>query len=231
MKGEHISDALEFLDDELLSCADEVRRGKRSFFFPVRRWGILAAAACAAVVMVGAVLFPPRVAGDTAMNGMVQEPEFSASSNTGVTEEANLWREVSVNSIILSVPPGWEVEQEVVDGDGSYGMRLAHEGKVITVGYDPGFAVCGTGLEEKNITVAGMEGNAGFYDGSEMWSFITLENDYVIINQAGEGWTREEQDEINAILRTIVCNPHTESHDQKDHSQSEGHHGSSGKHH
>ena len=47
MKGEHISDALEFLDDDLVACTNEVRRGKRSFFRPTLRW--VAAAACAAV--------------------------------------------------------------------------------------------------------------------------------------------------------------------------------------
>ena len=215
MRGEEISNALEFLDEDLVACTDEVRRGKRYFFRPTLRWAA-AAAVCAVVVMVGAVLFPPMVSEDSAINGMIQDPEHASSSNAGETHESTrgedtlpeLWREVSVNSIILSVPPEWNVEQESVDGDGSYHMALEHDGKMLTVGYHPGFAVCGTGLEEKKVTVAGMEASAGYYDGSGIWSFITLGNDFVVINQAGDTWTREEQEQINAILNTIVCTPH-----------------------
>ena len=237
MNGEQISAALEFLDEDLVACTDEVRRGKRRFFRPTLRWAA-AAAACAAVVMAGAIFFPPMVSEDSTMNGMIQDPEYSANSNSGVSIDeqggaTSLWREVSVNSIILSAPLDGDAEQEEMDGDGGYHIALEHEGRVLTVGYNPGFAVCGTGLEEKSVTVAGMEASAGYYDGNELWSFITLGNDYVVINQAGDAWTREEQDEINAILGTIVCHPHREKHDAdagEDHPHTEGHH-SSEKHH
>lgn len=241
MNGEQISKALEFLEDDLVVCADEVRRGKRSFFRSGARWAAVAAA-CAAVVAVAAFVVPPAVSEDSALNGMIQQPGYSSSSNTEVPVESTveqetapiLWREVSLNSILLAVPTGWNVDQEGADGDGAYAMTLEHEGKVLTVGYDPGFAVCGTGLEFMDVRIAGRDASVGYYDGSEIWSFISLGDDFVVINHAGDEWDSEERDEIIAILNTIVCMSHSENHDSgagEDHPHTEGHHSGSKDHH
>ena len=233
MNSEYISDALNELDDDLVIRTDEVRRGKRVFWRTPMR-GMLAAAACAAVVIAGAFFIRPAVMHDSAAqeNGV----QFS-DTNTGAVDApledmavaSEVWKEVSVNSILLSVPPGWGV----VQNDAASSMTLEHDGKVLTVGHHPEFVVCGTDLEEKCITIAGAEVTAGFYDGSDMWSYIHLGDDFVIINQAGDTWTREELDDIEAILDTVVCHPHTEKHDSEvteNHTKTEGHHGS-GKHH
>lgn len=38
----------------------------------------------------------------------------------------------------------------------------------------PDFGVCGTGLEEKQMSLGGYDANVGYYDGSECFDFIVL---------------------------------------------------------
>ena len=64
MNSEYISDALNELDDDLVICTDEVRRGKRVFWRAPMR-GMLAAAACAAVVIAGALFIRSAVMHDS----------------------------------------------------------------------------------------------------------------------------------------------------------------------
>ena len=72
MNGEQISDSLIYLDDDLIAETDAVRQGKRiPFRMPAR--GILAAA-CAALLLAGALALPQRAGDDAAEsvhNGMV----------------------------------------------------------------------------------------------------------------------------------------------------------------
>ena len=59
MNGEQISDSLIYLDDDLIAETDAVRQGKRiPFRMPAR--GILAAA-CAALLLAGALALPQRM--------------------------------------------------------------------------------------------------------------------------------------------------------------------------
>lgn len=38
----------------------------------------------------------------------------------------------------------------------------------------PEFAVCGTGLEEKQMTLGGYDANVGYYDGADCFDFVVL---------------------------------------------------------
>ncbi|MCQ2416294.1 MAG: hypothetical protein MJ071_00575 [Oscillospiraceae bacterium] len=68
-----------------------------------------------------------------------------------------------------------------------------------------GFGVCRTGLETKSIDFNGCSATQGFYDGSEMWSFISLADDYegcVILMQDEKLFHQYEAD-INTVLNTL----------------------------
>ena len=230
MNGEMISDALGCLDDELVAQTDEVRRGKRVLWrsAPVR--GIIAAAACAVLVLVGVMVLPPLTASDSGENGMdymedyaaegADEPHYAASSTS------LQWKTVTLSGITVSMPQDWEV-MDVNGEDVSY-VSLFHGENYLIIEHDPNFAVCGTGLEYRDLTIAGMEARAGFYDGSPMWSFIKLEDDCVVRNESGEDWSEEELDEIIKILESIVHHPHAENEGsgtgQTHHNESGGHH-------
>lgn len=86
-------------------------------------------------------------------------------------------------SVTLTIPEGWEYEITVKD-DGTHdclgydGIRFWPEGKEGAVGlyyYADGFGVCGTGLEEHEITLpGGRTGQMGTYDQHEVWDYIVL---------------------------------------------------------
>ena len=197
MNGEMISDALEFLDEELILQTDEVRRGKRSWYCPPVR-GMLAAAACIALVLTG-VLMRPKVSMDNAAemgpmeNGAVAEGVLD--SEFGYHGAGSIgWELVTGRGFTLALPEGWTLERN----------QLSHGGNILTLGFDSEFGVCGTGLVEDAVVIAGMEARMGTYDGKDMWDFIVFPGNFVIINASGDRWTVEEQRTIMAILNTLV---------------------------
>lgn len=79
------------------------------------------------------------------------------------------------------------------------------DASIITVEYTEQFAVCGTGLERKTIDFNGYPAAQGFYDGSDMWSFIALTEDYdgcVILMNDPDLFT-QYADEMDIILQTL----------------------------
>lgn len=210
MNGELISDALEYLDDDLIAQTDEVRRGVRVLHRPPVR-GILAAAACAALVLLGIHSLPQAVENGAA-DAMVEQSQNTAAGsskpeptegNYGYSTTSGVWRTVTVSGITVSIPPDWEWARLDTNEEWGDHIALSHGQKDLIIGYYPGFAVCGTGLEMNEIQIAGMEARVGHYDGHEMWDFIIFPDDYVAINNAGESWTPEERETMVDILDSV----------------------------
>ena len=124
--------------------------------------------------------------------------------------------------ISLIVPDGWEYEQTLYRNDifltnpemfleNSEKYKIydtiefhpigVEEGEIV-FRFDNKFGVCGTGLESKTVYLGEHIGNMGTYDDSDKWSFIVLEENYVILNQSGSWWS-DYEDEIMQILSTI----------------------------
>ena len=86
-------------------------------------------------------------------------------------------------SITLTIPKGWEYRLCPVGDDAllssSYGIQFYPKGQkgYVEVGYQDTFGVCGTGLKEEKWKIAGVEVNVGYYDGSEIWSFVAFHGD------------------------------------------------------
>ena len=206
MNAEQISDALDFLDDELISQTDEVRRGVRVLQRPPIRW-ITAAAACAALVIVGVLSIPPAVEkNDAAMDSMMEMSNAGGSGTPeyGYEPSAGQWQMATNGTLTIHIPPDWEWSEEHVNGQWESHIALFHGENHLILGYDPAFAVCGTGLEQENAVIAGMDARVGTYDGKSMWDFIVFENDYVVINHSGENWSMKERDTIFSILETLT---------------------------
>lgn len=125
-------------------------------------------------------------------------------------------------SFSIVIPDGWEYEKSCYDnlfmlenpdmlisnpeGKGfedtiSFWPKGIEDGKIVFQ-YDDKFGVCGTGLSGKTVYLGEHAGNMGTYDNEDRWSFITLDKDYVIINQSGEWWS-EYADQVMDILSTI----------------------------
>ena len=209
MNSEWIMDALNDLDEDLIAQVGEVRQGKRKLYRPPMR-GIIAAAACAAIVLT-VLSFPPRMEGDSAAfepmeNGM-ERPGSSAGGaveeNFGFSTSSAQWKTVTAGRITLTIPPEWEWAKLDINGDWGDHIALSHGENHLIIGYYPNFAVCGTGLEQKSVIIADMKAWVGTYDGKHMWDFIVFPGDYVALNESGENWTEEEKTAIISILESL----------------------------
>lgn len=208
MSAEMISEALNHLDDDLIRQTEEVRQGKRVLYRPGGR-GVLAAAACAALLLCGLHFLPRTMNGAMEADDAVQNevpagngaaPEFGYSS----ASSERPWEEVEGPGFRVSIPEGWEWELLNVNGEEYVHLALIHGENELILGRRPNFGVCGTGLEMEDAEFNGIAAQVGTYDESSMWSFIRLHGDFVVQNNSGEDWTEEERADIDAILNTIT---------------------------
>ena len=75
------------------------------------------------------------------------------------------------------------------------------------------FGVCGTGLEVTETWLpGGLTASAGYYDGSENWSYMALDipvpdestpNASVVAERLGADWYGEYEDEVLGILGSV----------------------------
>lgn len=110
-------------------------------------------------------------------------------------------------SIALTIPKGWEYRLCPVGDDAllssSYGIQFYPKGQkgYVEVGYQDTFGVCGTGLKEEKWKIAGVEANVGYYDGSEIWSFIAFHGDdekIVALASEVDAWWNVQVDDDRA---------------------------------
>ncbi len=112
-------------------------------------------------------------------------------------------------SISVVLPKNWK--SEIVDEDGvGFGIDICPDGEIegeICLRFYNGFGVCGTGLKEETISIAGYEAWQGTYDNARWWDFIYLKDtpgDYVILNQGADAWLGEYEDELMQILDSMT---------------------------
>lgn len=219
MNPEHIHNALNYLDDDLIAETDALRQGQKVLRTrPAARKIIawVAPAACLALVLgLGSQLLPAAETGNAApmAENQIRFPgEWIQDSMNDEIEESKMessrgWQLVCCDDISIEIPPTWTHELTKAD-DGSYFIiiRPSHETGSIQVGYWPGFGVCGTGLTEEKTRIAGMEANIGYYDGSSQWSFITFRLEgktYVVLKDGAESWWGAHGDTVMQILGTL----------------------------
>lgn len=131
-------------------------------------------------------------------------PNISETNATENITTASI--EIKENeTIFIELLDGWKYE---VSGDSTERYDYAinffttdSNKKMTLYEYKNRFSTCGTGLDVKDITLD--DGNvvsAGFYDGSEQWTFINFGNNIVMQN---EGLTLEESNEVLSMIKTI----------------------------
>lgn len=110
------------------------------------------------------------------------------------------------SNITLTVPYDWEYttarSANSIDYCIEFWPKGQEKGKLQLWYYDA-FGVCGTGLKEEKITLAGYEANEGTYDNKKLWDYISLigtPGKYVVMNQGAEIWWDEYGDEAMEIL-------------------------------
>lgn len=113
------------------------------------------------------------------------------------------------SNITLTIPHDWEYETEHGNNSGEYCISFwpadQTEGK-IKMWYYTAFGVCGTGLEEKEITVGEYKAWQGTYDNRKVWDFISFKGvpgSYVAMNEGADKWWSQYGDEAMQILNSV----------------------------
>ena len=113
------------------------------------------------------------------------------------------------SNITLTIPHNWEHETELGNSSGEYCIAIWPEGQTegkIKVWYYNAFGVCGTGLEQEEITVGDYKAWKGTYDNKKYWDFISFKDtpgSYVIMNEGADKWLGDYETELMQILDTI----------------------------
>lgn len=146
---------------------------------------VLAATGCGGVATLPLESTQPVVDGTEIMTEATEKTDEGATqANTQEVEGTTVVMQPGpYGSITLTIPDGWEYRECSAGDDtlfgSSYGIQICPKGQkgCVEVGYSGTFGVCGTGLEEKHETVAGVDANIGYYDGSKIWSYVAFHGD------------------------------------------------------
>lgn len=125
------------------------------------------------------------------------------------TQPTTVYESGSYSNITLTIPHDWEYETERGNNSDEYCISFwpadQTEGK-IKMWYYTAFGVCGTGLEEKEITVGEYKAWQGTYDNKKVWDFISfrgMAGSYVAMNESADKWWSEYGEEAMEILSTV----------------------------
>ena len=125
------------------------------------------------------------------------------------TQPTTVYESGQYSNISLTVPYDWKYEIEKGNSDGEYCIAIWPEGQSegkIKVWYYNAFGVCGTGLEQEEITVGGYSAWKGTYDNKAYWDYISLRNtpgSYVIMNEGADKWLGGYETKLMQIFDTI----------------------------
>ena len=114
----------------------------------------------------------------------------------------------SGGELSVELPEGWTYDL-YPEGSISFYPEGVTEG-AIELSYTSDFGVCGTGLEEVEIELAGDMARAGYYDGSDIWSFIVFlgkNNNVVATTNSVEDWWEKYGDQVMQILDSVRLEP------------------------
>ncbi|MFG6366925.1 MAG: hypothetical protein K1W16_00610 [Lachnospiraceae bacterium] len=144
------------------------------------------------------------------------EEESLSSAETALTsaETTEVEQGGPYGRISLSIPTGWHYEIYPMDSEklpyGLYGIQFFPEDVAdgyVNLVYIDDFGVCGTGLAEETLTIAGKPANIGTYDNHKYWDFITFGDDYsgiVALTYKVENWWEIYSEQVLEILNTLI---------------------------
>lgn len=125
------------------------------------------------------------------------------------TQPTTVYESGSYSNITLTIPHDWEYETKRGSNSDEYCISFwpadQTEGK-IKMWYYTAFGVCGTGLEEKEITVGEYKAWQGTYDNKKVWDFISfrgMPGSYVAMNEGADKWWSQYGDEAMQILSSV----------------------------
>lgn len=154
--------------------------------------------------------------------------EFSAPSSDAAPggpqieeEYSELTKRVSLDgtygTITLSLPYDWNYSLCPEQSDSltvcDYAILIhpeAAEEGYLEIGYAPLFGTCGTGLTEKEITLAGETASVGYYNDESSFSFLVFtgqKEHLLVLPSSITDWSDSDLEEIWSILDSLEWVP------------------------
>lgn len=140
-------------------------------------------------------------------------PEAAKPGLQEPDEKITAAQEGDAGTLQVTLPEGWTYDACPEDSAqllvGDYGIRFYPEDAAegyIELCYTDFFGVCGTGLEEKQVTLAGDEAFIGTYDNGDHWDFISFRGTnegIVALTCEVDGWWPEYEEQVLEILETV----------------------------
>ena len=124
-------------------------------------------------------------------------------------QPTTVYKAGSFSNIMLTIPYDWNYEIERGNNADEYCIAFWPEGRSegkIKMWYYTEFGVCGTGLEEKEITIGEYRALQGTYNKKKVWdfiSFVDMPGSYVVMNEGADRWWSEYGEEAMQILSTV----------------------------
>ena len=147
-----------------------------------------------------------NIPADTGEN--VTEENIGGESMSEQQEGTRVTVKSSGVELSVELPEGWTYDL-YPEGSISFYPEGVTEGAV-ELSYTSSFGVCGTGLEEVETELAGDKARAGYYDGSDRWSFIVFlgkNSNVVATTNSVEDWWEEYGDQVMQILDSVRIEP------------------------
>lgn len=123
----------------------------------------------------------------------------------------------AAGTLRVQVPDGWKYElcpEGTLDGSGTdFGVKIwpdSGSDSCVQLYWSDSFGVCGTGLKEETLTLAGDNVSAGYYDGNKNWTFLSFQgknSGIVAWADPGADWFADKGDQLLAVLDTVEWEP------------------------
>lgn len=145
-----------------------------------------------------------------------------STDNSGAYEEtkAEDGRQITVSQggafgrISVTLPSDWQYETCPAYSDtlqaGMYGIQFRPQevsAGYVELCYMESFGVCGTGLAEETVTLAGESASIGRFDGHAYWDFVSFGSAHggivAFTHDVDDAWWDEYGEQVSGILNTL----------------------------
>lgn len=123
----------------------------------------------------------------------------------------------TAGTLRVQVPDGWKYEVcpegTLDDSEACFGVKIRPDSgsdSCVQLYWSDSFGVCGTGLKEETLTLAGDSVSAGYYDSDKNWTFLSYQGKnrgIVAWADPNAGWFADKGDQLLAVLATVEWTP------------------------
>lgn len=123
----------------------------------------------------------------------------------------------TAGTLRVQVPDGWKYEVcpegTLDDSEACFGVKIwpdSGSDSCVQLYWSDSFGVCGTGLKEETLTLAGDSVSAGYYDGDKNWTFLSYQgknSGIVAWADPNAPWFAAQGEQVLAMLDTVEWEP------------------------